>query len=71
MFNVNNGNTRRRSQICSKFKVKTPDVNRRDSVALSILTGKKYRQMKLALTKSTDMNIWVVGTSNRLFVRGS
>ena len=24
-----------------------------------------------ALTKSVNMNIWVVGTSNRLFIRGS
>ena len=24
-----------------------------------------------ALTKSTNMDIWVVGTSNQLFVRGS
>ena len=24
-----------------------------------------------ALTKSTDMGIWVVGTTNQLFVRGS
>ena len=25
----------------------------------------------LALTKSTNMDIWVVGTSNQLFIRGS
>ena len=25
----------------------------------------------LALAKSTDMGIWVVGTTNQLFIRGS
>ena len=26
---------------------------------------------KVALTKSTNMGIWVVGTSNQLFIKGS
>ena len=39
---------------------------------LRILTGKKHRQKKTsALTKSTNMDIWVVGNSTQLFIRGS
>ena len=37
-----------------------------------ILTGKKAPSNKtLALTKSRNMDIWVVDTSNQLFTRGS
>ena len=32
---------------------------------------KKHHQIKLQLTKSMDMDIWVVGTSNQSFIRGS
>ena len=50
-------------------------VNKIDSTILRILTGKKYHQIKLEkkyeFTKSTSMGIWVVGTSNQLFIRGS
>ena len=39
---------------------------------LKILTEKKYPKIKpLALTKGMDMGIWVVGTSNHLFIRDS
>ena len=39
---------------------------------LRILTAKKHRQIKIpALAKSTNMGIWVVGTTNQLFIRGS
>ena len=50
----------------------------------NVLTRKRKRKTKLkdtdrkeapsnktpALTKSSDMGIWVVGTSNQLFIRG-
>ena len=40
--------------------------------ALRILTGKKKPSNKTAaLTKSMNMDSWVVGTSNQLFRRGS
>ena len=35
---------------------------------LKILTGKYHPQITPALTKSMNMNIWVVGTSNQLFI---
>ena len=39
---------------------------------LRILTGKKHRHIKLQhLTKTTNMVIWVVATSNQLFIRSS
>ena len=39
---------------------------------LRILTEKKYPKIKpLALTKGMNMGIWVVGTSNHLFIRDS
>ena len=37
---------------------------------LTIFTGKKHPQVKL-LTKNTNMDICVVGTSNQLFLRGA
>ena len=37
--------------------------------SLTILTGKKHLQIKLQ--KSMNMDIWVVGTPNQLFRRGS
>ena len=39
--------------------------------ALRILTGKKHRQIKLQRVGSRNIGIWVVGTSNQLFIRGS
>ena len=33
--------------------------------------GKKHHKITLALTKSMNMDIWVVGTSSQLFTRGS
>ena len=39
---------------------------------LRILTGKKEPSNKTqALTKRVNMDIWVVGTTNQLFIRGS
>ena len=39
---------------------------------LRILTGKKHPKTKTpALTKNMDINIWVIGTSNKLILRGS
>ena len=39
---------------------------------LKTLTGKKPPSYKTSvLTKSMDMDIWVVGTSNELFIKGS
>ena len=53
------------SRTC--FRV-TPDPR----VALRILTGKKKPSNETpALTKSTNMGIWVAGTTNQLFIRGS
>ena len=44
----------------------------RDRCPLRILTGKKTLSNETAtLTKSTNMDIWVVGTTNQLFIRGS
>ena len=38
-----------------------------EKLSLMILTGKKYPQIKTpALTKSMNMNIWVVGTPDQL-----
>ena len=38
---------------------------------LRIFTGKNYRQMNTPTrTESTNMGIWVVGTSNQVFIRG-
>ena len=43
-----------------------------DDVSLSLLTGKKVPSNKTsALTKGTNMEFWVAGTSNKLFIRGS
>ena len=39
--------------------------------ALRILIGKKHRQIKLQRVGSRNIGIWVVGTSNQLFIRGS
>ena len=40
--------------------------------SLKILTGKKHPKIKLQLlTKNTNIDIWVVGTSNYLFLNGS
>ena len=36
-----------------------------------ILTRKKHYQIKLQPSKKTNMNIWVVDTSNELFIRGT
>ena len=36
-----------------------------------ILTRKKHCQIKLQPSKKTNMDIWVVDTSNELFIRGS
>ena len=39
---------------------------------LKILTGEKPASHKTpVLAKSRNMGIWVVGTSNQLFIRGS
>ena len=38
---------------------------------LRILTGKKHTKIKLSAYENTDMDIWVVGTSNKPFSRGS
>ena len=39
---------------------------------LSILLGKKAPSNKTpAFTKSTNMDIWIVGATNQLFIRGS
>ena len=57
-----------RSQIC-RIGVVFRIV---DDVSLSLLTGKKVPSDKTpALTKGTNMGFWVVGTSNKLFIRGS
>ena len=37
---------------------------------LRVLTGKKDRQIKLALRKSANMDVWAVGILNQLFIRG-
>ena len=42
-----------------------------ETSTLRILTGKKHRQIKLQLTKTTNMGIWVAGATNQLFVRDS
>ena len=36
-----------------------------------ILTRKKHCQIKLQPSKKTNMDIWVVDTSNELFITGS
>ena len=42
------------------------------SIVLRILARKKHPQTKTpALMKGMNMNIWVVGTSNQLFLRSS
>ena len=42
-----------------------------ETSTLRILTGKKHRQIKLQLTKTTNMGIWVAGATNQLSVRDS
>ena len=42
-----------------------------ETSTLRILTGKKHRQIKLQLTKTTNMGIWVAGAANQLSVRDS
>ena len=50
-------------------KIKSHHHNR-DKLHLRILTGKTHHLIKLQrLQKSTNMGIWVVGTSHQLFVR--
>ena len=57
--------------VCSYFKT---DEDRNFLILhwlLRALTGKKYPQKNSALTKSMNMDIWVDGISNQLFIRGS
>ena len=39
-------------------------------ISLRMLLRKAYIQIKLTLTKSMRVGIWVVGTINQLFTRG-
>ena len=48
-------------KLCNADAVKLKDTN----------MEKTPSNKTSALTKSTNMGIWVVGTSNQLFVRGS
>ena len=53
-----------------KFHIKTHAASRK-ILEVKDTHGEKTPSNKTpALTESTDMDIWVVGTSNQLFIRG-